>query len=198
MWTGRGSRPAETRMCRPCRARRRATSGTSCSQCGQGFTPERSAQRFCSLVCAYASRKGIAPVWATEAMRSPRSLPCKACETDVVTTGAVVLCEACRALRQREHWQGKNRRRRATLRSVASEAYTLTEIARRDGYRCKLCRRKVDVRLKAPHPKSPTVDHIVPLAHGGDDTRINVQLAHWGCNSRKGADCGPWQIALVG
>lgn len=84
------------------------------------------------------------------------------------------------------------------LRSVASEAYTLTEIARRDGYRCKLCRRKVDMQLKAPHPKSPTVDHIVPLAQGGDDTRVNVQLAHWGCNSRKGADCGPWQIALVG
>ena len=32
----------------------------------------------------------------------------------------------------------------------------------------------------------PTVDHIVPLKHGGTDTLDNVQLAHKHCNSKKG------------
>lgn len=99
--------------------------------------------------------------------------------------------------RQRERWQAKNRRRRAAKRGQPSEPYTLTEIAERDRSRCQLCRRKVNMALKAPHPKSPTIDHVVPIADGGDDTRANVQLAHFGCNSSKGAR-GSQQLALVG
>jgi len=48
-----------------------------------------------------------------------------------------------------------------------------------------------------PHPKAPTVDHIVPVSEGGDDTRANVQLAHFVCNSVKGAR-GSQQLALIG
>jgi len=78
-----------------------------------------------------------------------------------------------------------------------SEPYTLADIARRDRYRCQLCHRTVDMSVSWPHPESPTIDHVVPLADGGDDTRANVQLAHLGCNSRKGAR-GSQQLALVG
>lgn len=48
-----------------------------------------------------------------------------------------------------------------------------------------------------PHPKAPTIDHIVPLADGGDDVRSNVQLAHFICNSMKGTG-GTQQLMLVG
>lgn len=48
-----------------------------------------------------------------------------------------------------------------------------------------------------PHPKAPTIDHIIPLAVGGDDTRANVQLAHFLCNSLAGAT-GTKQAALFG
>lgn len=37
-----------------------------------------------------------------------------------------------------------------------------------------------------PHPLSPTLDHITPLAEGGEHTPENVQLAHFICNSHKG------------
>jgi 5-methylcytosine-specific restriction endonuclease McrA len=40
--------------------------------------------------------------------------------------------------------------------------------------------------LVVPDLGAPTIDHIVPMAKGGDDTKINVQLAHFSCNSRKG------------
>jgi 5-methylcytosine-specific restriction endonuclease McrA len=41
------------------------------------------------------------------------------------------------------------------------------------------------------------VDHIIPLSKGGDDTRANVQLACWGCNSAK-SDGGADQLLLFG
>jgi 5-methylcytosine-specific restriction endonuclease McrA len=49
-----------------------------------------------------------------------------------------------------------------------------------------------------PHPKAPTIDHIVPLAAGGDDIKANVQLAHFLCNSVKSNQGGNEQLILVG
>lgn len=83
------------------------------------------------------------------------------------------------------------------MRNAPSEPYTLAEIAARDRHRCQLCRRDVDMTMVAPDPKAPSIDHVVPLVAGGDDTRANVQLAHFGCNSSKGAR-GSQQLALVG
>lgn len=48
-----------------------------------------------------------------------------------------------------------------------------------------------------PHPKAPTIDHVLPLAAGGDDVRANVQLAHFECNWKK-RDGGTQQLMLVG
>jgi 5-methylcytosine-specific restriction endonuclease McrA len=84
-------------------------------------------------------------------------------------------------------WQRKNRRRRALKRKAKSERYDLAEIAERDGFTCGICSTPVNMLLRRPDRWSPTIDHVVPIAAGGDDTRANVQLAHFGCNSRKGA-----------
>jgi 5-methylcytosine-specific restriction endonuclease McrA len=112
-----------------------------------------------------------------------------------------VRCKPCqvvyRAEYNAEHWRQKNRRRRALLRNAVSEPYTLAEIAERDQHRCQLCRRKVDMELQSPHPMSPSIDHMVPLAEEGDDTRANVQLAHRGCNTSKGVR-GSQQLTLAG
>ncbi|MCX4786475.1 HNH endonuclease [Streptomyces sp. NBC_01221] len=78
-----------------------------------------------------------------------------------------------------------------------SEPYTLLGIAERDRTRCGLCGGRVAMKQKVPHPKAPTIDHIVPVSEGGDDTRANVQLAHFRCNSVKGAR-GCQQLALIG
>lgn len=79
-----------------------------------------------------------------------------------------------------------------------SEPYTLAEVAERDGDRCGLCGRKVDMRRRNPHPLAPTIDHVLPISRGGDDTRANVQLAHRACNIAKGARGGGEQLALIG
>ena len=51
---------------------------------------------------------------------------------------------------------------------------------------CGICGQPVDFRLKYPHPLSPCIDHIIPIAKGGHPSDIdNLQLAHWTCNRQK-------------
>lgn len=93
--------------------------------------------------------------------------------------------------------RGKDHRRRARLAGAISEPYTLAEIAKRDHYRCGLCHKRVAMTKTVPHPKSPSIDHVIPLAAGGDDTKANVQLAHFLCNARKHIH-GSQQLRLIG
>ncbi|AIW02539.1 HNH endonuclease [Streptomyces phage Jay2Jay] len=55
---------------------------------------------------------------------------------------------------------------------------------------CHLCGKRVSKRLKYPHPKSASLDHIVPLSWRKDSPGHvwgNVALAHLRCNQSKGA-----------
>lgn len=99
---------------------------------------------------------------------------------------------------RRAVWQQKNWKRRAKKRQLPSEPYTTAEIAERDGFRCGLCGRKVDMSIPSPHPRAPSIDHIVPISWDGPDIRANVQLAHRGCNSSKGNRVKAVQPLLFG
>ncbi len=51
---------------------------------------------------------------------------------------------------------------------------------------CGVCGKPVDFSLKFPHPLSPCIDHIIPIAKGGHPSDIdNLQLAHFCCNRTK-------------
>lgn len=51
---------------------------------------------------------------------------------------------------------------------------------------CGICGKPVDFSYKAPHPLSPTVDHIIPVSLGGHPSDPdNLQLAHRCCNREK-------------
>lgn len=51
---------------------------------------------------------------------------------------------------------------------------------------CGICGKQVDFHLKFPHPLSPCIDHIIPVAKGGHPSDIaNLQLAHMCCNRQK-------------
>lgn len=51
---------------------------------------------------------------------------------------------------------------------------------------CGICGKPVDFEQKYPHPLSPCIDHIIPVAKGGHPSDIkNLQLAHWTCNRQK-------------
>ena len=59
------------------------------------------------------------------------------------------------------------------------------KVFERDGWVCQLCGLPVDKSLKFPDRASATLDHIVPLALGGEHSMRNVQLAHFACNVGK-------------
>lgn len=51
---------------------------------------------------------------------------------------------------------------------------------------CGICGKPVDFSKKYPHPLSPCIDHIIPVAKGGHPSAMeNLQLAHWQCNRQK-------------
>lgn len=109
-----------------------------------------------------------------------------------------MVCDDCRDEHQRQARRRERRKRKARQRGArTSESYTLAEIAARDRYRCGFCGKRVAMAKAVPHPKAPTIDHIIPLADGGDDARANVQLAHFLCNSLAGTG-GIKQPALFG
>lgn len=70
-------------------------------------------------------------------------------------------------------------------------------IYERDRWCCQLCGEKVDRRAKFTD-RAPSIDHIIPRSFGGTDDVENLQLAHRGCNSKKGNRGGNEQLALIG
>lgn len=77
-------------------------------------------------------------------------------------------------------------RRRA--RQIGSEAVDPIVVFERDGWRCQMCRKKTRRDLRGlKTPLSPELDHIVPLARGGEHTYKNTQCLCYPCNSAKGA-----------
>lgn len=77
-------------------------------------------------------------------------------------------------------------RRRARKKSNGPiEKFNDIEIFERDRWTCQICHEPVDKALKRPNPKSPSLDHVIPLSKGGTHARANVQLAHLDCNVNK-------------
>jgi len=129
-----------------------------------------------------------------------RVCKCGASETMDKTSTRAFACAGCRAETRRVQRAASKRRRRARKRGALRAPYKAIVIHERDGWVCQLCRKKVRRRAKVPHPLAPVIDHILPLAQGGDDVPSNVQCAHFLCNSLKGDRTGPTgdQLRLVG
>lgn len=78
------------------------------------------------------------------------------------------------------------RRRALVAQAQTGEAFAPADVHVRDGWICQLCHELIDQAIAWPDPKSPSLDHIIPLSKGGEHSMSNVQSAHLGCNSSKG------------
>lgn len=109
--------------------------------------------------------------------------PCRGCGERLV--GCFVgskkahYCSATCCRRDARH------RRRARKRKAFVEEVWRPVLFERDNWTCQLCGDAVNPNLKYPDPMAATVDHIVPLAKGGEHSYANTQLAHALCNSLK-------------
>lgn len=119
------------------------------------------------------------------------------------------LCDPCAAARGKE----SKRKNRRTSRRKHGNASTFRQRCKKYGapytkvckeavmnsgkWTCQLCGVKLlqayttIVGTRTPHPRSPTIDHIVPLSYGPSSPGHvfdNCQAACWQCNCERGAE----------
>lgn len=89
------------------------------------------------------------------------------------------------------------RRRRARKWGVAMGPIDRAAIKVRDRMHCVICHKKVNEKLKYPHPDSLSFDHSHPLGLLGPHSQENQRVAHLRCNQRRGTGRLPVQMVLV-
>lgn len=157
--------------------------GRECARCHANIDHRDKRSRHCSSRCRDRDYEGAA-------IGTERA--CRHCSSPFAPTkGTHVYCSrTCRSradvVRNREAYNRRNAARRARERNaVVGEPFTREEILNRDGWICQLCLAPIDWRLSGRSRFAPAVDHIIPLNHGGEHSRSNVQAAHSGCNASK-------------
>lgn len=170
----RSSAPPERRRCRDCqRARPRRTPPPApapriCDLCEETYTP-KPMHRPDQRFCS----KSCKTAWQNGA-RPPYE------RHDVVGLARKRRNDRIRRQRRAETWDG----------------ITDAEIMERDRWRCGICRKAIGKTFKWPHPRSASIDHIVPISEGGEDTAGNKRAAHLGCNGGRCNRGGGEQAAL--
>ena len=91
----------------------------------------------------------------------------------------------------------KCRRRKALKRGATIGKVDLEAIKIRDRMRCCICGRRVNEKLKYPHPYSLSFDHSHPLILGGPHSQENQRVAHLRCNFKRHTGRLPVQMVLV-
>lgn len=153
----------------------------TCPACGKVFQIERG-QRFCSNSCRQ--------VMAVPAAPPPR--PCHECGV-IFTPGRTsggrrIFCSApCARRAARRVAKALDRARRKAIRSVTVERVRPFAVFERDGWRCRICGVMTPRSLRGTYdPCAPELDHIVPLAAGGEHSYRNTHCACRDCNGKKG------------
>lgn len=190
-----GGPGAPPRFCStPCRSRWHTLNKPSnaevgprqCRFCGWTFHGNHAGHVFCSRSCVAAARdlkRGLRSscdwftviLWA-ECIDCGRAWP--------NTFSQRQRCPSC----QRRHYLASKSKRNALRRGApdaSGELVSPLEVFERDGWVCQLCDDPVLPFVRWPHPRSASVDHVVPVSRGGQHVESNLQLAHLGCNSAK-------------
>jgi 5-methylcytosine-specific restriction endonuclease McrA len=118
---------------------------------------------------------------------------CVDCGADYRATNAGRRCANCHTTARGE----SEARRAQRVRNGDPDIHWLP-LGERDGWKCHICGKKVpQVAGTAERMDGATVDHLLPIASGGEHTWANVALAHRRCNISRGAR-GVAQLRLVG
>lgn len=146
----------------------------------------------CSKPFIAAKRSSFKCVRCSAYRKVPKQTkPCADCGKPIIGTAGRRICKACARKRSRtaqreKHGSTKKHRLRARRFGVAYEPVNPTTVFERDKWTCQLCGSKTPRRLRGKNqPTSPELDHIVPLAAGGEHSYRNTQCACRTCNLAK-------------
>jgi hypothetical protein len=173
---------------------------SKCEICGKEVASAWA--KTCSAECAVERNRRKSQQWfesKSQRDRSPRA--CKECGTVFAPIYGDLrksfCCRRCaRAWGKRRSGKPNgtfNHVARKRLRVMFGDAWrdhyepiSKRKVFERDRWRCQLCGAKLK-RTKQWYPGQASIDHIVPLAFGGDHKYANVQACCMECNSKKGA-----------
>ncbi len=144
---------------------------SNCVICSRVFKQVRG-NKTCSLECAKENDRRYAREWA---LKQQKENP-----------------------QYQERRRLAQQRRRVKINKGIVEYFTFQEIAERDGWKCAICKSPIPSNAKHPHPRSASIDHIIPVVKGGMHIRANVQLAHLQCNRQKSWTGTGDQLRLIG
>lgn len=161
-----------------------------CIQCGNKFQERWEGHKYCSVECSSISRR-IDPSTTTKETRGGWQVEIRKCEwcaeLFVNNRDAQLTCSTeCAEKRRHSRDINKAHRRREHIKAVTVEPVKVMQVYERDNWMCGLCGEPIDQELKWPHPKSVSLDHIVPISKGGAHSMGNTQASHLGCNIAKG------------
>lgn len=163
----------------------------NCLVCRCDFYISKSNVRICSSECRKRQARNKASDWYNRKHGDTR--PCTSCGK-VISRNGNRMCNECRRAAKAEQRRASKAIRRAREKTNGlCERIKPKSVFERDGWVCQLCRDPVARNEKVPHPRAPTLDHIIPLSKGGPHTIDNVQCACFECNYIKSdsvATCG--------
>lgn len=107
------------------------------------------------------------------------------------------LCNSCGKAKAQASKRASRTAGKARLRAATVDMFDPIEILERDNWRCHMCGCQTPKRLRGTFKdNAPEVDHLIPLAAGGEHSRRNVACACRKCNIAK-ADRPMGQLRLI-
>ncbi|RYE39461.1 MAG: HNH endonuclease [Hyphomicrobiales bacterium] len=146
--------------------------------CGRVFMPRAAQAKLCSAKCR--SKVNNRDRQAGE--RDTRARQCNYCGAqftpDYGSLRRTYCTTACRYEAKRKVRSGSSHRRRAVKNGGRYEPVSKRKVFERDGWGCYLCGCETPVSKSGTQDDAaPELDHVVPLAAGGDDTYENTRCA---------------------
>lgn len=166
-----------------------------CKQCGAAFVSRRE-RKYCSSQCEpKASGDYVLGRHYTPPIRT-----CPHCGLQwsaIRQIGRSQYCQATQCHAAYDAWRRKARTKAKAGKSHVHRAkkhggqyryFNVLRVFERDKWKCQLCGVSTPKRLRGTlDPNAPELDHIVPLAAGGDHLIENCQCACRRCNGEKQA-----------
>ena len=157
-----------------------------CAGCGKHFEAAIEST-YCGSKCraaaSFVKQKELARAAHNKTVKPITCLGCEALFSPLY--GYFTRATRCSVCVEATAATAASARRRARLRSAAVEVVDRLVVFARDKWRCALCGVRT---IERPYmPNSAELDHIVPLALGGEHSYANTQCACRRCNGAKGA-----------
>lgn len=162
---------------------------SDCPNCHQVFIRKRDGQKLCSVECSREHQ--LVKLYEVRVSNHvDETYACKECGLEFTPAFGNKHRSYCSdECRKRRSSRVNKARRRARIKGADQrDAIDPIEVCKRDGWRCQRCGAKTPKKLRGTiDDRAPEMDHVIPLALGGNHTWDNVQCLCRKCNREKGA-----------